>query len=55
MLLTPLTLSTCNSRSGSATQEYALRYPGQHYPDTNALQQLEQRLHETGSVNLWQM
>jgi hypothetical protein len=29
----PLTLSTCDSRAGTAAREYALRYPGRRHPD----------------------
>jgi hypothetical protein len=29
------TLGACNSRAGTAAQEYALCYPGQRYPDSN--------------------
>jgi hypothetical protein len=44
------TLGACNSRAGTAAQEYALRYPGRRHPDTNVFRRLEQRLLETGSV-----
>jgi hypothetical protein len=55
MLLTLITLFTCNSQSGTATQEYTLHYPSWCYPNTHVLQQLEQRLSETGNVNLRHM
>jgi hypothetical protein len=45
-----VTLGTCNSRAGTAAQEYALRYPGRRHPDANVFRRLEQRLRETGSV-----
>jgi hypothetical protein len=40
-----LTLRTC-SRAGTATREYALRYPGRRRPDANAFQRMQQRLYE---------
>jgi hypothetical protein len=46
----PLTLGTFNSWAGVAAQEYAIRYPGQHHPDANVFRQLEQHLHDVGSV-----
>jgi hypothetical protein len=45
-----LTLGACNSRAGTATREYALRYAGRRHPDANVFRRLEQRLRETGSV-----
>jgi hypothetical protein len=47
-----LTLGACNSnsRAGTATREYALRYPGRRHPNANVFRRLEQRLCEAGSV-----
>jgi hypothetical protein len=45
-----LTFGVCNSRAGTASREYALRYPGRRHPDANVFRRLEQRLRETGSV-----
>jgi hypothetical protein len=48
MLLTP---DTCNSQAGTAAREYVLRYPGQHHPDENVFQRLEQRQRKTRKCN----
>jgi hypothetical protein len=45
-----LTLSTCNSRAGTAARVYALRFPGRRHPDANVFPRLEHRLCERGSV-----
>jgi hypothetical protein len=45
-----LTLGDCNSRAGTDSWEYALRYPCRRHPDANMFRRLEQRLRDTGSV-----
>jgi hypothetical protein len=45
-----LTLSTSDSRAGTAAMECALCYPGQRHPDASVFRQLEYCLCETGSV-----
>jgi hypothetical protein len=44
------TLGTCDSRAGTALQEYVQYYHGWCHPDTNVLRWLEKRLWETGCL-----
>jgi hypothetical protein len=45
-----LALGACDSRAGTASREYAQRYPGPCHPDANVIRQLEKRLQETGNL-----
>jgi hypothetical protein len=44
------TFCTCNSRAGTATRAYVLRYHGRRHSDANVFWGLEQFLRETASV-----
>jgi hypothetical protein len=46
----PIALSACNSRTGTAAWEYALRHLGRRHPDAKVFREVEQRLRETESV-----